>query len=65
VFVHHLMNNLLKPLFHRSSKGSTPILGTKNQMINKEVDPMPVVLIFHPTSFFSCSSDGLAFSICL
>ena len=25
VFVHHLMNNLLKPLFHWPSKRSTPI----------------------------------------
>ena len=35
VFVYNLMNNLLKPLFHMSFKRSTPILWTKNQMINK------------------------------
>jgi hypothetical protein len=63
VFGHTLMNNLPKALFHRSSKGSTPILWTKNQMRNKSVDPMPVVLIFHPLSFFFCLSACLAFSI--
>ncbi len=35
MFMDKIMNNLFKPLFHRSSKKSTPIFRTKDQMIDK------------------------------